>query len=526
MRFFAEEDGNITIFSVFMTVLILAITGASVDLMRYEATRARMQATMDRAVLAAADLDQEQDPVAVVNDYMTKAGLLDVLAQVEVDQGLNYRTVSADGAADMDTIFLHMSGFDQLTAPARSVAEEKISNVEISLVLDVSGSMQGSRISKMRDAAQEFVDTVIVPDGDTAGLTTVSVIPYNATVNLGTTAGPYWRLSDTHGYSNCAIFPDASFDQTAVSPETELERLGHFDLSSTNETTSEIPNPWCRTGNESAVVVHSADAAALSAHIATFEAGGNTAIDLGVKWGAALLDPAAQPVVAAMSADGHVIPDAATRPAAFEDPEAIKFIVVMTDGANTTEYDLKPRYKTGLSDIWIDDRGTADPGDDRFSLRVVDNPGSQNDRWFWHRYENSGWSYRYRSRPDGGGDARRMSHAELFARFGTKAVARKMYTQPYYDGYVSYDAYYDIYYAYRAIVNGDAADSRLSDICEAARDTGIVIFAVAFEAPQGGKDALLDCASSPSHYFDVEGVEITDTFHAIARQINALRLIQ
>ena len=52
-RFWSRQDGNITIFSVFMTLLVLLVTGAAVDIMRYESTRALMQTNMDRAVLAA-----------------------------------------------------------------------------------------------------------------------------------------------------------------------------------------------------------------------------------------------------------------------------------------------------------------------------------------------------------------------------------------------------------------------------------------------------------------------------------------
>ena len=39
-------------------------------------------------------------------------------------------------------------------------------------------------------------------------------------------------------------------------------------------------------------------------------------------------------------------------------------------------------------------------------------------------------------------------------------------------------------------------------------------------------NVMRDCASSPSHFFRVEGVEIEDAFEAIARQINQLRLTQ
>jgi hypothetical protein len=175
-----------------MLVLIIAITGASVDIMRFEAIRAKMQSTMDRAVLAAADMDQKQDPVAVVNDYMAKAGLSEVLSNVTVEQGLTYRTVTASGQGTMDTIFLHMSGFDTMTAPSLSAAEEKISNVEVSLVLDISGSMRfNSRIDKMKPAAQAFVNKVMTDESN--GVTTLSLVPFAGQVNPGDILFDYFR---------------------------------------------------------------------------------------------------------------------------------------------------------------------------------------------------------------------------------------------------------------------------------------------------------------------------------------------
>lgn len=518
-RFSKYEDGNVTIFSVFMLVLILMITGASVDIMRFEATRAKMQGTLDRAVLAAADLDQDQDPTAVVNDYMAKAGLSEVLSDVQVAQGMNYRTVTARGSVVMDMIFLHMSGIDTLTIPGLSVAEEKISDVEISVVLDISGSMGGSRIANMQTAAKEFVDTVIKGNSDT-GLTTVSLIPYNATVNLGSTLANYWTLSGIHNYSNCGTFPATAFNSVSINPSAEIERLGHFDRYSTNQSSTSISSPWCKTGNQGAMMVHSSNATALKTHIDSLSAGGNTAIDLGMKWGVALLDPSTNPAVVAMAEDGVVEDNAADRPTSYDDPESIKFVVVMTDGQNTTQYDLKSQHKFGMSDVWIDDRGTSGSSDDRFSLRV------RSDVYFWERYEDSGWNTRYRNYPDGGGNARRMTNSELFARFGTKAVALKLYKKPQNDGYITQSTYNDVYYASQAIVNGSAADERLEDICHAAKLAGVVVFAIGFEAPDGGQEAMENCASSSSHYFDVDGVEITETFHAIARQINSLRLIQ
>lgn len=84
-RFRQSEEGGMTIFSLFMLVLILTLGGMAVDLMRFETTRAKLQGTLDRATLAAADLDQTLPPAEVVRDYFAKTGMTQFL------QGAPYR---------------------------------------------------------------------------------------------------------------------------------------------------------------------------------------------------------------------------------------------------------------------------------------------------------------------------------------------------------------------------------------------------------------------------------------------------
>jgi hypothetical protein len=69
-------------------------------------------------------------------------------------------------------------------------------------------------------------------------------------------------------------------------------------------------------------------------------------------------------------------------------------------------------------------------------------------------------------------------------------------------------------------------DQRLSRICQAARDAGIVIYTVGFEVTDHSAGVLEDCASSVGHFFRVEGLEISDAFTAIARQVRQVRLIE
>ncbi|MCH2250248.1 MAG: hypothetical protein MK042_10675, partial [Cognatishimia sp.] len=75
-------------------------------------------------------------------------------------------------------------------------------------------------------------------------------------------------------------------------------------------------------------------------------------------------------------------------------------------------------------------------------------------------------------------------------------------------------------------VGGSEKNERTEDICEEAKEAGIVVFTIGFEAPSSGQAVLKDCASSDSHYFDVQGLEISDAFSAIASSIRQLRLTQ
>src|SRR6056297_3955355 len=525
-RFARETDGNMSVVAIMGAMMMMVYGGVGIDMINAEVERARLQGTLDRAVLAAADLEQQLEPEAIVQDYLTKMGLEDTLSNVTitVDSGLNYRTVRAEAQRVFPANFLKMVGVDNLQATGLSAAEERISNIEISMILDISGSMGANdKIANLRTAATEFVETVV--DDENSGLTTISIVPYNATVNLGSSLSQHYSLTDEHDMSRCVIFDDYAFWSKGISPNEPLQRLAHFDPYSMDEHSVVTPDSWCPTDDYGAIMAHSDDTDALVAHIAGLSAGGNTAIDLGMKWGVALLDPSARPVVSSLASDGHITSEAIGRPADYTAEDAMKIVVLMTDGMNTTQYDLSPEYASGMSDIWIDDRGDNDPYNDRFSHRVSDGGRWSSEEYYWVRFDND-WRNRYQSEPDGGAAARPMTNAEVFARWGTRAFGQKFFRRPYYDNRVSYSEYYNAYYAYETIVSNTEVDSRLSTLCSETRDADVTIFSIGFEAPDQGQAAMRDCASSPSHYFPVEGLEISDAFQAIARTINQLRLTQ
>lgn len=154
LRHFRRDDaGSMTIMSVALSLLMMIFGGIGIDMMYAELQRNKIQNTLDRAVLAAADLDNELEASGVVADYMAKMGLDDASLEVSVDEGLNYRTVTADGARTMPSNFMQLLGVENMTASGHSQAMERINKVEVSMVLDISG-LDGHRQQDGRAAGR------------------------------------------------------------------------------------------------------------------------------------------------------------------------------------------------------------------------------------------------------------------------------------------------------------------------------------------------------------------------------------
>ncbi|MEM6372319.1 MAG: pilus assembly protein TadG-related protein [Pseudomonadota bacterium] len=445
-----DESGTMTMFAIFMLMMMLLVGGIGVDLMRNEMERTRVQATIDRAVLAAADLDQTLDPTAVVNDYFAKAGMNGYLTSVTVDEGLNYRTVTARARTTTPTQFMRLMGVDELAVPASGQAEERVSNVEISMVLDISGSMgRNNKMSNLQDAAETFVDTVIREE--TEDLISLSLIPYTAQVNAGFDIFDELNTNHLHDFSYCIDFDEADFSTTTLDFGKTYEHMQHFDEGW--GWSNPIGNPGCPQQPFEEIMAFSQDANALKTRIGQYRARANTSIHLGMKWGVAMLDPTFKPITQALSLNNTVEGVFSNRPAAYDDVETLKTIILMTDGQNVNTTRIQPWYYNSVSERvhWS-----------KYPLH-----------WYLNNYVYGSWNnWRY-----------------------TKYTSVQ-------------------------------ADNMLEDICDAAKTKGIVVWSIGFEVTNYSAGVMEDCASSPSHFFRVEGVEISEAFEAIAKQINQLRLTQ
>lgn len=564
--FLQRSDGSLAVFSLFLFVGLVLIGGVGIDLMRYEQERVRLQGATDRAVLAATSLRQTQDVETVIRDYLERENLAHLIRSIETDQGVNFREARVTTRASVPTILMHMVGIRELQMEVISAAEERVPNLEVSLVLDLSGSMNSfGRLGNLQTAAEEFINTVFGASEE--GSISMSLVPYTGQVNAGAALLDHFDVTHRQPFSHCVDFDDHHFDTTALPPNVALQGAGHGNLYlypqyGYYQQNNPLGDSWgdptiydCPSapGNDFVQVrAMETDPAELIWRVNAMQARGATSIDIGMRWGVALLDPSVQPVVSGMIGAGHVDAGMAGRPVAFDDPETMKIVVLMTDGQNFEERRLREEFRTGPSPVWI---STTDNSLNTFSLHDPSRPASSR---YWHRrdgqWHNDPWGNstsesctpRVCLRSWFFGclewsepvcttvtteNARRLDWPELFHRSYPYWAARHIWAEAQLPSGTNNQRntraqQISQSWLTPANISVTAKDQRLSRICNAARDAGITVFSVAFEADTGGINGLRQCATTPSHFFDVEGVEISEAFRTIASHIRQLRLIE
>ncbi|MCP3971518.1 MAG: hypothetical protein GY717_14615 [Rhodobacteraceae bacterium] len=561
--FARDEDGAMIIFGIMMFGVMLAIGGLAFDLMRFEAHRERLQSTLDRAVLAAASLGQSLEPGEVVIDYFAKAGMSEYIDEddIIVTEGINSRRVEATANINVP---MHHGGFwifgdgdgefSTLAAEATSTAEESIGNVEISLVLDVSGSMNSyTRLSNLKNAAKDFIDTVY--DAAEEDAVSTSIIPYATQVNAGATLLSHWTRDDSHEHSHCVNFSTSDFNSAALPTTQTLEQTVDFDPWTDERGSFDlgeaIPKPVCPTDSDKdgdadrEIMAWSTDKTALKAYVDNLSATGNTSTDIGTKWGAVMLDPSTQSVLTNMISTGNINAALDGRPFDYDDSDSMKILVVMTDGNNTTQYYMDD-YRSGNSFVWrYEEAGTIHYSVwyDGESSTPITNPsgnytycadwgwgscadwdyGSNPEFWFHARNPDQDRNdYSWRSTPYGGDDATRMTWGEVWSEIPPEYFSDEVLDEMGSMSSNERNRYEDA----MTKVSSSTKNPRFDSICEVIKDNNVIIFTIGLEVSSSNAGRLEDCSSSISHYYDVDTLDIDDAFQSIASQINQLRLVQ
>ena len=393
------------------------------------------------------------------------------------------------------------------------------------LVLDVSGSMAANnKLVNLKTAANAFIDPVLASDAEQR--ISIGIVPFNGQVNLGATLIAKYNAQYPTGVTNvnCVDLPASVYNAAGISRTLALPRTAHSDTYSATSITSSyvaynntgsatlnLGNVWCPPQPGNIVRLPSQSIAGLQSQINGLTAVGATSINAGLKWGLALLDPSARSMYDEFILAGNIPARLTGRPYEYTDNEAMKVIVLMTDGEHFAEERVNDTYKSGLSPIY---RSAADSNYSIFHSAVA----GANKYWVPHlgTWQAQPWTSSAYT-----GTAPQQTWPQVWAMMRQSYVAWQFYGRP-----LGTTAYNTARADFRNQTATTSMDSQLQSICGLAKANAVIVYGIAFEAPINGQTQIRGWSTSTAHYFNASGLQISTAFNAIASNISQLRLTQ
>ena len=260
-RFARNVKGNISTLFAFSLIPIAGVAGAGVDYSRAVETRNQLQHAADAAALAGGRslVDggrnfKKRGRKSFKENYKNAKYADKVKFRIKkIKDG-----VRVDVSARIDTTFLAIVGYKTIDMKVFSEIGVSNTKLEVALVLDNTGSMQGRKINTLKKSARALVKAVMRKKGKNKH-TRIAVVPFADYVNIGMAnrkePGVYVRndytVKTTHpGGTSCYnTYPDStrSCKTTGGSPGWWGTCYG----SSTNDGIVSHYSYRCRKGGSS-----------------------------------------------------------------------------------------------------------------------------------------------------------------------------------------------------------------------------------------------------------------------------------
>lgn len=234
----ASEQGNTFIIIALMSVALMTLTAAVVDLGRLYTVRAKAQSALDAAVLGVVATINTSDPVTELPalfranfpaEYLGATPWEGNPAMISLDDG-SYIAYLAVRVPYL-TLGLITDPYKDLLLGAKvekGITENIKEEFELALVLDNSRSMidkiEGDAQTKMdalKVAAQDLVNILYGPK-DTLKNLHISVVPFNMAVNIG--VGRSEWMQESTGNSKFPTTPEGSLGEYKLGQKNECRQ--------------------------------------------------------------------------------------------------------------------------------------------------------------------------------------------------------------------------------------------------------------------------------------------------------------
>lgn len=340
-RGFARESrGSVAVVFAMTLLLLCMFIGAAVDFARWLNARHQTMAALDAAVLAGGRLLQyDENDVAGAKEAAQRYYTENTKARAEVvDEAISFDVVddatafSGTSTAYVKTAFLGVANIPRLPLNTFAKARLKTDPVEISLMLDVTGSMSGTKITDLKAAAKDLVEIVMTHNGNIDDVR-IAMVPFAEGVRLPSYANAAARGADpgpsftvkvgkktyTYEKTECVVERKGAERYTDAAPGSDTYVMTLF-----NTTYSTYTKGKCGLSAKDELVPLTTDKELLKSRIQSLELSGSTAGQIGTAWAWYTLSPNWNTLWPA------------DRQASAYNTETRKIAILMTDG----EYNL------------------------------------------------------------------------------------------------------------------------------------------------------------------------------------------
>ena len=320
IEFKQSEDGTTAMIFALVLLPILALIGLALDLGRMQSGKQSLKSAIDAAALAGTKellnaTRTDEEIKQIVESFLTAdlaSARQDVACaspNIDIDRATN--TITVQVACSLETTMAGIVGVNQFAYDEEASSTATITLLDLAMVMDVSGSMAGTKLASLKDAAEEAVSTLISPE--TGDRVRIAIVPYAGSVNVG------------GSYDNVVFNPGTYHD--GLDNNCSRERLGAEAVSDAPPASGqwyEYNAPNCPSAP---IVPLSNNTTTLNNAINDLVANGATAGHIGLAWGWNTISPR-----------WSSIWPTASEPLPYNDDRKIKAIILMTDGEFNTEY--------------------------------------------------------------------------------------------------------------------------------------------------------------------------------------------
>lgn len=255
-----DQRGNAFMLTAAAIVPVIGIVGSAVDIGRAYMTQLRLQQACDSGVLAGRRAMASGTYTDAAKAEASKMFNFNFPEEKYGATGIGFSSRAPNGSdvegsasAVLPTALMYIFGKDEFRLSASCTAKLEISNVDVMMVLDVTGSMSrkadedddDTKIVALRAAAIDFFDTLTSADvGD--GRLRFGVVPYSSSVNVGgllIAKNSDWIANSDLLPSRTPVFKYINPETTT--PPTYVESAQTADNSWTNDGTVNVNQTDC-----------------------------------------------------------------------------------------------------------------------------------------------------------------------------------------------------------------------------------------------------------------------------------------